>query len=82
MLEVRLSIGDDGEVTLTQTLTLVLTSPVGQPWTASSLLVRTPPPARLDSPAEVSPRLASPDRLARTSIVALEMEMGHMVLCV
>lgn len=39
MLEVRLSIDEDGEVTLTQTLTLVLPSAVGQPWTASSLLV-------------------------------------------
>jgi hypothetical protein len=40
MLEVRLSIGDDGDVTLTQTLTLVLPSAVGKAWTASSLMVR------------------------------------------
>ena len=53
MLEVRLSIGDDGEVTLTQTLTLVLPSAVGQPWTASSLLVsERQTPAPLNSAAD------------------------------
>ena len=55
MLEVRLSIGDDGEVTLTQTLTLVLPSAVGQPWTASSLLVsERQTPAPLNSAADYS----------------------------